>query len=117
MMGPECVAQQKKLVASRITNCGERTACASDISVATAAVCDAGALTTAGARRTSNDTGIMMAATMTATICIDVRQSWLDTSQATSGDMVRGAMPMPADTSDTARLRLVSNTPETQALT
>ena len=57
-----------------------------------------------------------MAATMTATICIDVRQSWTETSHATSGDMVSGAMPMPADTSDTARLRWVSNQPVTQAI-
>ncbi len=38
-------------------------------------------------------------------ICIEVRQSWFETSQAASGDMVMGAMPMPADTSETARLR------------
>jgi hypothetical protein len=58
----------------------------------------------------------MMAATTTARICIVVRQSWLETSQATSGDMVIGAIPMPADTSDTARLRWVSNQPVTQAI-
>ena len=49
-------------------------------------------------------------------ICIEVRQSWLETSQAASGDMVIGAMPMPAETSDTARLRWVSNQPVTQAI-
>jgi hypothetical protein len=32
MIGPECVAQQKKLVNSRIMNCGERNAALSDIS-------------------------------------------------------------------------------------
>ena len=58
----------------------------------------------------------MMAATTTARICIEVRQSWLETSQATSGDMVIGAIPMPAETSDTARLRLVSNQPVTVAI-
>ena len=57
-----------------------------------------------------------MAATTTARICIVIRQSWLETSQATSGDMVNGAIPMPADTSDTARLRWVSNQPVTQAI-
>ena len=57
-----------------------------------------------------------MAATTSATICIEVRQSWLETSQAASGDIVIGAMPMPAETSDTARLRWVSNQPVTQAI-
>ena len=45
-----------------------------------------------------------------------VRQSWTVTSHATNGDMVSGAMPMPADTSDTARLRWVSNQPVTHAI-
>ena len=58
----------------------------------------------------------MMAATTTARICIEVRQSWCETSQAASGDMVIGAMPMPAETSDTARLRWVSNQPVTHAI-
>ena len=58
----------------------------------------------------------MIAATTTATICIEVRQSWFETSQATSGDMVMGAIPMPAETSDTARLRWVSNHPVTVAI-
>lgn len=57
---------------------------------------------------------IMIAATTRATICIDVRQSWCETSQGgASGDMAIGAMPMPAETSDTARLRWVSNQPVT----
>jgi hypothetical protein len=58
----------------------------------------------------------MSATTSTAMICSVVRQSWLCTSHATSGDMVIGAIPMPADTSDTARLRRVSNHPVTQAI-
>ena len=57
-----------------------------------------------------------MAATTRLRICIVVRQSWLEISQATSGDMVIGAIPMPAETSDTARLRWVSNQPVTQAI-
>ena len=36
--------------------------------------------------------------------------------QATSGDMVMGAIPMPAETSDTARLRWASNQPVTVAI-
>src|SRR6476646_133613 len=35
---------------------------------------------------------------------------------AASGDMVTGAIPMPADTNETARLRWVSNQPVTQAI-
>ncbi|MNY71347.1 hypothetical protein D3C86_2096660 [compost metagenome] len=40
----------------------------------------------------------------------------METSHAASGDMVIGAMPMPAETRDTARLRWVSNQPVTQAI-
>ena len=47
---------------------------------------------------------------------IEVRQLWCVTSQAASGDMVIGAMPMPAETSETARLLRVSNQPVTQAI-
>src|SRR3569833_3089155 len=118
MIGPEWVAQQKKLVASRIRNCGERSASPIDFSPCTAPS-PAGAATawaSAGGRRTRNDTGIMMAPTTSATICIEVRQSWPETSQAANGAIVIGAMPMPAETSDTARLRFVSNQPVTAAI-
>ena len=37
-------------------------------------------------------------------------------SQLASGEIVSGAMPMPAETSDTARLRRVSNQPVTVAI-
>jgi len=57
-----------------------------------------------------------MPAITKARICIVVRQSWLETSHATSGDMVSGAIPIPADTSDTASPRRVSNQPVTQAI-
>src|ERR1700736_4168565 len=117
MIGPEWVAQQKKLVASRMMNCGERSACDNDISALAGSPDGAnGALASAGARRTRSETGIMIAATTSATICIEVRQSWFETSQATSGDMVMGAIPMPAETSDTARPRWVSNQPVTAAI-
>src|SRR5580704_12355614 len=120
MIGPEWVAQQKKLVASRMMNCGERSACESDISEFAGSADGAdgadSAFSSAGARRTSSETGIMIAATTSATICIEVRQSWCETSQAANGAMVIGAMPMPAETSDTARLRWVSNQPVTHAI-
>src|ERR1700758_949629 len=53
MIGPEWVAQQKKLVATRMMNCGERSASASDISSAGAAPsADTGAAAaSAGGRR------------------------------------------------------------------
>src|SRR5690606_29081627 len=44
------------------------------------------------------------------------RQSLKVTSQAARGDMVIGAMPIPAETSETARLLCVSNQPVTQAI-
>src|SRR5262245_60950036 len=118
MIGPEWVAQQKKLVSSRMMNCGERTASPTDISAgppsATAAAFPSAS---AGARRTSSDTGIMTAATIPATISMVVRQSLLVTSQPTRGALVNGAIPIPADTSDTARLtRRASNQPVTVAI-
>src|SRR6202795_5395609 len=117
MIGPECGGQQKKFVARSMMNCGDRTACEIDISDCGPAPPDAAAPpASAGGRRTNSATGIMMAATTTARICIVVRQSWLETSQATSGDMVKGAIPMPAETSDTARPRWVSNQPVTVAI-
>src|SRR2546426_4960457 len=117
MIGPEWVAQQKKLVSSRMMNCGERSACASVMSGCEGSLDGADApLSSAGARRTRSETGIMIAATTSATICIEVRQSWFETSQAASGDIVIGAMPMPAEPSDPERLRWVSNQPVTQAI-
>src|ERR1700684_4180740 len=99
MIGPEWVAQQKKLVSTRMMNCGERSACARDISAGAGAPegvtpeAAAGALASAGGRRTKNATGIMTAATTSAMTCIENRQSWVETSQAASGDIVSGAMP------------------------
>ena len=53
---------------------------------------------------------------MRAMISSDVRQSWMVISHAASGDIVIGAMPMPADTSETASPRCVSNQPVTAAI-
>src|SRR5689334_6273168 len=119
MIGPECVAQQKKLVAIRMMNCGERSASPTDISAGDATLLDgaaAGPAESAGGRRTNSATGIMIEPTTAARISIVVRQSWCETSQATIGDIVIGATPMPAETNDTARLRWVSNQPVTVAI-
>lgn len=70
----------------------------------------------AGGRRIRSEIGIIETATILAIICMALRQSWPSISQAASGDMVMGAMPMPAETRDTARLRWVSNHPVTLAM-
>ena len=117
-IGPECVAQLRKLVVTRIRNGAERSAWPTDNAgscTAPGAVAPA-ACTKAGGRRTSHAAGIISAAASAAMICIAVRQSWRVTSHAAVGDIVIGAMPMPADTSDTARPRRVSNQPVTQAI-
>jgi hypothetical protein len=46
----------------------------------------------------------------------EVRQEYWETSHAANGAIIIGAMPMPAETSDTAKLRYVSNQPVTQAV-
>src|SRR3982074_3657809 len=118
MLGPECVAQQKKFVSSRMMNCGDFTACPNDISDCGPPPAEAVALspTSAGGRRTSRAPGILTGGTTAATVWSVVPQAWPEPSQATIGDMVMGAIPIPAETSDTARLRWVSNQPVTQAI-
>src|SRR5581483_11868458 len=69
-----------------------------------------------GGRRTNIETGIITQAATAAMICHEVRQSWIVISRAANGAMVSGAMPMPAETSETARLRWVSNQPVTEAI-
>ena len=59
--------------------------------------------------RTSRAAGISRIQATTPMIIIAVRQSYAESSQAAKGEIVIGATPMPADTNETARLRLVSN--------
>src|ERR1700733_256372 len=118
MMGPECVAQQKKLVSANTMNCGDRINCPMGIAgsrLAASPPC-VEARSRAGGRRTKSDTGTSTDTTSTATICSTCRQSCTLASRATHGDIVRGATPNPTDTSDTARLRCVENQPVTQAM-
>src|SRR5271155_3870848 len=70
----------------------------------------------ADGRCTSNAAGIMTTAASAASIWRDVLQSGLGMSRAANGDMVIGAIPMRAETKDTARLRCVSNQPVAQAI-
>src|ERR1700754_3371960 len=99
-------------------NCGDFTACAKVMadcgspSMAAAALRSANA----GGRRMSNAAGIISAAAMPAMMRSDVLQWWFDMIHAANGDMVIGATPMPAETSETARLRWVSNQPVTHAI-
>jgi hypothetical protein len=58
----------------------------------------------------------MITAATQAMMSIEARQSCIVNSHAASGAMVIGAMPMPAETSDRARLRCVSNQPATDAI-
>src|SRR5438552_19114785 len=61
---------------------------------------------TTGAGRTSSASGIKSTqATMPIVSCA-LRQSVFWSSKATSGDTVIGATPIPADTSETAMLRV-----------
>src|ERR1700691_5686772 len=117
-MGPECVAQQKKLVSTSTMYGEERRSCPIGIAGSAVAVPPACADTrsSAGERRTRSETGAMTTTTRIATICSTCLQSWEAASQATHGDIVKGATPNPADTSETARLRCVANQPVTQAI-
>ena len=53
---------------------------------------------------------------MVATASCAVRQSWDVISHCANGEIVIGAMPVPADTRETARLRFFSNQPVTVAI-
>ena len=110
------MAQQKKLVSTSTTNCGERNASPTDMPDCGSPSDAALAPASAGGRRTRSAAGIMRSAAIAARISSVVRQLMVETSHAAKGAMVIGAMPMPAETSDTARLRCVSNQPVTQAI-
>src|ERR1044071_3917888 len=104
-IGPECVAQQKKFVPARMRNAGElRTSPTegSGVAVPVAGAAPEAAAASAGGRRIRNATGIMTLAASAAIRSIEVRQSTRWTSHPANGDIVIGAIPMPADTSDTA---------------
>src|ERR1700733_10620387 len=73
-------------------------------------------LRSAGGRRTRRAAGIMRSAATAARISSVLRQLMAETRHAARGAMLIGAIPMPAETSDTARLRWVSNQPVTQAI-
>ena len=88
-------------------NCGERNALAALVCTGPPAAFGAPA-TTAG-RRTSSDAGISSAAAATPMISCAVRQPWFAMSQLANGATVIGATASPAETSDTANARCLSN--------
>src|SRR5678815_4510889 len=109
-IGPECAAQQAKKVRASTMNCRERKACASEvIEPAASPGAAAPAVASTGRCRTRNDAGISNTHASTPMSNIAVRQSYAVISQRANGEIVSGATPMPAETSETARLRCVSN--------
>src|SRR4051812_26891918 len=101
-----------------MTNWGDRTAAPTDISEPGPTLTELSPplVSNAGGRRTRKDVGIMIPAAIARIYRSAARQSWREMSQPARGDMVIGAMPIPADTNDTARLRWVSNQPVTVAI-
>src|SRR5579862_1673605 len=128
MMGPECVAQQKKLVASNTKKRGDLSRppgsawdpcdiAGTGAAGSGAAPVPAPATASTGGRRTSSAAGIINAIATPASSHNVCRQSWVTViSRAARGDIVIGARPIPADTSETASARCVSNQPVTQAI-
>src|SRR5690242_4455066 len=105
-IGPACAPQQRKKVEDSTMNCGERKAALSDsigASDDTPAIVLSCAMT--GGRRTSSDAGISNVQAPMPMISIALRRPYAAISQLAKGEIVIGATPTPADTSDTARLR------------
>src|SRR5688500_3889513 len=116
-MGPECAAQHAKKVNPRIRKCFEVIASLTFMpagAVPTGAPAGAGGAV--GGRLTKKDAGTSSAHAIKPMINMTVRQSVRSSSHVASGEMVTGATPTPAETSDTARLRRVSNQPVTAAI-
>src|SRR5262249_52436394 len=108
-IGPEWAAQQAKCAPASAANCGVRNACAAVHSTSGASDVFAEApLARCGAGRTRKQAGIRSAQAAMPITSIAVRQSYAVISQLADGAIVSGATPMPAETSDTARLRCFS---------
>src|SRR5260370_38809800 len=60
-------------------------------------------------RRTSSAAGINSTHAAIPMVIIATRQLYVEISQRANGEMVIGATPIPAETRETARLRLLSN--------
>ena len=116
-IGPECAAQQAKWVSASATKAKVRKACAAVIDGMASAArsgCSGmpGAGIAGGGLRISIATGTSSATATMPTVSMAVRQSYAVISQRTKGAMISDCIPMPAETSDTARLRCRSNQAE-----
>jgi len=106
------------LASASTRSCGERKASPAVIveRSGSASPSLAGAADAGGAARTRSAAGIITRKAAPAMMSCELRQSCDVMSHAAKGDTVIGAMPMPAETSETARLRCVSNHPATVAI-
>src|SRR5438067_7734194 len=111
-IGPACVAQQAKNVSASTIKGAETSASETRTDECPARASSA----TAGACRTKKAAGTSSTQTSRPMINCALRQSWLASSQAASGETVIGATPMPAETSDTARLRFCDSHAVTDAI-
>src|SRR6476660_1165640 len=104
-IGPACVAQQAKKLAASTMKGVERSAAPTAIGGSAAALPPPAVAALCGAGRTKSAAGSRSAqAAMPMMSCAD-RQSVVASSHAANGETVIGATPIPAETSETARLR------------
>src|SRR4029453_9278364 len=109
-IGPECAAQHRKKTRPSTMNWRERSASASELIGPSSTGPAAGALPAGtGGCRTHIAARVNNTHALTPITNIAVRQSYAVINQRANGEIVIGATPMPAETSDTARLRLLSN--------
>src|SRR4051812_41277304 len=114
-IGPACVAQHAKNVAASTMNGRDRKACIAPAGSPPDAP-GAGAAIAGGADRMHSAAGSNSPSAPPPTPNCPVRQSWGAPSPAANGEIVIGATPTPADTSETARLRCLSNHPAVDAI-
>src|SRR5688572_18390393 len=116
-MGPECAPQQAKYVSASTMNCGERSALAADDSVTSFGAAAARGEAPGACRvRTDSAAGISSTHDTIPIASIAGRHPCVVTRYWASGDIVSGAMPIPAETSETASARRCSNQPMTVAI-
>src|SRR3569833_3745265 len=97
-------------------NCGECSACLTVMPGSAPPGIDAMPGLVSGARRMNSAAGISNTQATIAIVNCALRQSWPVNSQLASGEIVIGPMPMPADTSEAAVLRCLTNQPTTEAM-
>src|SRR4051794_27255797 len=110
-IGPECAAQHRKKTRPSTMNWRERSASPRELIGPSGSGPEADALPDdgTGGCRTNIAAGINSTHARIPMTNIAVRQSYAVINQRANGEIVIGATPMPAETSDTARLRCVSN--------